>query len=98
MSDEGLIADMTLPGGLNTPSFLAYLEKILLQQLWVGAIVVMDNLSVHYAEAVESWIESVGEESEILISLLAGFISHRVVLVKSPSNSPLSSSLNFKCS
>ena len=89
MSDEGLIADMTLPGGLNTPSFLAYLEKILLQQLWVGAIVVMDNLSVHYAEAVESWIESVGEESEILISLLAGFISHRVVLVKNPSNSPL---------
>ena len=43
MSDEGLIADMTLPGGLNTPSFLAYLEKILRQQLCVGAIVVMDN-------------------------------------------------------
>jgi hypothetical protein len=89
MSDEGLIADMTLPGGLNTPSFLAYLEKILLPQLWVGAIVVMDNLSVHHAEAVESWIESVPEKSEILISLLAGFISHRVVLVENPSNSPL---------
>ena len=84
------MADMTLPGGLNTPSFLAYLEKILLQQLWVGAIVVMDNLSVHYVEAVEIWIESVGEESEILICLLAGFISHRVVLVKKNlSNSPL---------
>jgi hypothetical protein len=68
---------------------LAYLEKILQQQLWVGAIVVMDNFSVHYAEAVESWIESVGEESEILISLLARFISHRVVLLKNPSNSPL---------
>ena len=50
MSDEGLIADMTLPGSLNTPSFLPYLEKILLQQLWVGAIVVMDNLSVHHGE------------------------------------------------
>ena len=80
---------MTLPGGLNTPSFFAYLDKILRQQLWVGAIVVMDNLSVNHAEAVESWIESAGEESEILISLLAGFISHRVVLVKNPSNSPL---------
>jgi len=89
ISDEGLIADMTLPGGLNTPSFLAYLEKILLQQLWVGAIVVMDNLSVHYAEAVEIWIESLREESEILICLLAGFISHRFVLVKNLSNSPL---------
>ncbi len=51
ISDEGLIADMTLPGGLNTPSFLAYLEKILLPQFWVGAIVVMDNLSVHHGEA-----------------------------------------------
>jgi hypothetical protein len=89
MSEEGLIAHITLPGGLNTPSFLAYLEKILLPQLWVGAIVVMDNLSVHHAEAVESWIESVPEESEILISLLAGFIPPRVVLVKNPSNSPL---------
>jgi hypothetical protein len=89
MSDEGLIADMTLPGGLNTLSFLAYLEKILQQQLWVGAIVVMDNLSVYHAEAVESWIESAGEESEILISLLAGFISPRFVFVKNPSNSLL---------
>ncbi len=80
---------MTLPGDPNTPSFLAYLEKILRQQLWVGAIVVIDNLSVHHAEAVESWIESVGEKSEILISLLAGFISHRVVLVENPSNSLL---------
>jgi hypothetical protein len=58
----------------------------------------MDNLSVHHAEAVESWIESVGEESEILISLFAGFISHRVVLGKNQSNSLLGSSLNFKCS
>jgi hypothetical protein len=49
----------------------------------------MDNLSVHHGEALESRIESVGEESEIIISLFAGFISHRVVLVKNPSNSPL---------
>jgi transposase len=89
MSDEGLITHMTLAGGLNTPSFLAYLEKILLQQLWVGAIVVIDNLSFHHAEALESRIESVGEECEILISPFAGFISHRVVLVKNPSNSSL---------
>jgi hypothetical protein len=49
----------------------------------------MENLSVHHGEALESGIESVGEESEILISLLAGFISHRVVLVKNQSNSLL---------
>jgi transposase len=66
MSDEGLIAAMTLPGGLNTPSFLVYLEKILLPELWVGAIVVMDNLPVHHAEAVESLIESVGARVKFL--------------------------------
>ena len=86
MSDEGLIADMTLPGGLNTPSFLVYLKKILLPQLWVFAIVVIDNLPIHHAEAVESLIHYVGEESEILTSLLAGFISHQVLLIKNQSN------------
>ena len=43
MSDEGLIATMTFPGSLNTDSFLVFVEKILLPQLWIGAIVVMDN-------------------------------------------------------
>ena len=33
MSDEGLIATMTLPGGLNTASFMVDLERILLPQL-----------------------------------------------------------------
>ncbi len=60
MSDEGLIATMTLPGGLNTASFLVYVEQILLPQLWIGAIIVMDNLPVHHAEAVKNLIESVG--------------------------------------
>lgn len=60
MSDEGLIATMTLPGGLNTASFVVYVEKILLPQLWVGAIIVMDNLPVHYAEIVRTLIESAG--------------------------------------
>jgi len=57
ISDERLIATMTLPGGLNTASFLVYVEKILLPTLWVGAIVVMDNLPVHYAGKVEALIE-----------------------------------------
>ena len=50
MSDEGLIASMTFSGSLNTASFLVFIKQILLPQLWVGAIVVMDNLPVHYAE------------------------------------------------
>lgn len=49
MSDEGLIAAMTFAGSLNTASFIVFIEKILLPQLWVGAIVAIakDNLPVH---------------------------------------------------
>ncbi len=60
MSDEGLIATMTLTGGLDTAAFLVFIEQILLPALWVGAIVVMDNLPVHYANAARALIESVG--------------------------------------
>jgi hypothetical protein len=43
MSDEGLIATMTFSGSLKTASSLFVFEEILLTQLWIGAIVVMDN-------------------------------------------------------
>jgi transposase len=66
MSDEGLIATMTFPGSLNTISFLVFLAQILLPQLWIGAIVVMDNLPVHYAEVAEALIESVGARVKFL--------------------------------
>lgn len=66
MSDEGLIAATTLPGSLNTPSFLVFLEKVLLPQLWTGAIVVMDNLPVHYAHAAQLLLESVGAQIKFL--------------------------------
>jgi transposase len=66
MSDAGLMATMTLPGGLDTASFLVYVEKILLPTLWVGAIVVMDNLPVHYAGKVKALIESVGAQVKFL--------------------------------
>lgn len=66
MSDEGLLAAMTCPGSLNTGSFMVFLEKILLPQLWVGAIVVMDNLSVHYADRAKELIESVGAKVKFL--------------------------------
>jgi len=66
MSDEGLIATMTLPGGLNTASFMVYLEGILLPQLWKGAIIVMDNLPVHHAKTVETLIKSFGVNVKFL--------------------------------
>ena len=66
MSEEGLIATMTFPGSLNIPSFLVFLAQILLPKLWVGAIVAMDNLPVHYAEAARTLIESVGAKVKFL--------------------------------
>ena len=66
MSDEGLIAAMTFAGSLNTTSFLVFIEKILLPQLWTGAIVAMDNLPVHYAEIAKNLIESVGAKVKFL--------------------------------
>ena len=57
MSEEGLIATMTLPGEPNTASFMVYVEGILLSQLWKGAIIVMDNLPVHHAKTVETLIK-----------------------------------------
>jgi transposase len=66
MSDEGLIATMTFPGSLNTASFVVFVEQILLPQLWMGAIVVMDNLPVHYAEKAKALIESVGAKVKFL--------------------------------
>lgn len=66
MSDVGLLATMTFPGGLNTSSFLVFLQKVLLPQLWTGAIVVMDNLPVHYAQSAQLLIESVGAQIKFL--------------------------------
>jgi transposase len=66
MSDERTLAAMTFEGGLNTASFLVFIEQVLLPQLWIGAIVAMDNLPVHYAEIAKELIESVGAEVKFL--------------------------------
>lgn len=63
---DGLIAAMTVPGSTNTDVFLTYVTQILVPQLWSGAIVVMDNLSVHHAECIRVAIESVGAKVKFL--------------------------------
>uniref|UniRef100_A0A832H432 IS630 family transposase n=1 Tax=Oscillatoriales cyanobacterium SpSt-402 TaxID=2282168 RepID=A0A832H432_9CYAN len=60
LSLEGLIASMTLKGSVDTSVFLSYVYDVLVPQLWMGAIVVMDNLKVHHAHAVCQAIEAVG--------------------------------------
>jgi transposase len=51
---------MTLKGSVDTSVFLSYVCDVLVLQLWVGAIVVMDNLKVHHAHSVCQTIEAVG--------------------------------------
>ncbi|XHX78650.1 MAG: IS630 family transposase [Stenomitos frigidus ULC029] len=60
MSLDGLIATMSIVGSVNTDVFLFYIQEILMPQLWVGAIIVMDNLPVHHASVVQTAIEAVG--------------------------------------
>ena len=45
------------PGFYSKLQSMVYLERILLPQLWKGAIIVMDNLPVHQAKTVETLIK-----------------------------------------
>lgn len=60
MSMDGLIASFSVVGSVNTDVFLFYVQEILIPQLWVGAIVVMDNLPVHHADVIREAIEAAG--------------------------------------
>ena len=57
---DGLIATISIALCVNTDVFLFYIQEILIAQLWVGAIIVMDNLPVHHALVVPEAIEAVG--------------------------------------
>lgn len=60
LSSEGMLASMHLPGSCDQQVFLMYSEEVLLPQLWKGAVVVMDNLSVHKSPRVEELLASKG--------------------------------------
>ena len=60
LSLDGLIATMSIPGSVNTDVFLTYISEVLAPQLWAGAVVVMDNLSVHHAQVILDVITAVG--------------------------------------
>jgi putative transposase len=60
ISINRVLAVMTLDGSMDGAAFKVFIEHFLLPQLWVGAVVVMDNLPAHKVEEIESLIESVG--------------------------------------
>lgn len=60
ISLKKILAVMTIDGSMNGDAYKVFIEHFLLPQLWVGAIVVMDNLPAHKVKEVQPLIESVG--------------------------------------
>jgi transposase len=63
---KGLGASAVFDGPIDNPSFLAYVEQILVPTLRPGDVVVLDNLAVHKQPAVRAAIERVGAQLRFL--------------------------------
>jgi len=57
---DGLQAPAVFDGPIDNPTFLAYVEQVLVPTLRPGDIVVLDNLAVHKQAAVQTAIEQAG--------------------------------------
>jgi transposase len=57
---EGLTAPAVFDGPIDNPSFLAYVEQVLVPTLRRGDVVVLDNLAIHKQAEVRAAIERVG--------------------------------------
>jgi transposase len=54
---EGLTAPAVFDGPIDTPTFLAYIEQVLVPTLRPGDVVVLDNLAVHKDPGIREAIE-----------------------------------------
>ena len=59
MGLSGIVATLRLEGGSNGDVFKYFIEHILVLNLWMGACVVMDNLSAHL-DKIREMIAAVG--------------------------------------
>ena len=57
---DGLHAPAVFDGPIDNPTFLAYVEQVLVPTLRPGDVVVLDNLAVHKQTAVQLAIERAG--------------------------------------
>jgi transposase len=60
MALRGLVAAMTFFGGCDRYAFQTFVDKVLIPNLWPGAVVVMDNFSSHQVAGIREAIEAVG--------------------------------------
>ena len=57
---DGVCAPAVFDGPIDNPTFLAYVEQVLVPALRPGDVVVLDNLAVHKQPAVRAAIEQAG--------------------------------------
>ncbi|HBR00045.1 MAG TPA: IS630 family transposase, partial [Cyanobacteria bacterium UBA11691] len=60
MTQDKVLALMTLNGSLDTAAFKVFIDPFLVPKLWPGAVVSMDNLAIHKRESIVKKIEAVG--------------------------------------
>src|SRR5438067_242276 len=63
---SGLTAPAVFDGPIDTASFRAYIEQVLVPTLHPGDVVVLDNLAVHRQPEVRTAIEAVGAQLRFL--------------------------------
>ena len=63
---EGVGAPAVFDGPIDSESFLAYVEQVLVPTLRPGDVVVLDNLAVHKQPAVQAAIEAAGAHLRFL--------------------------------
>lgn len=63
---DGVSAPAVFDGPIDQPSFLAYVEQVLVPTLRRGDVVVLDNLAVHKQPEVRTAIEQVGAHLRFL--------------------------------
>ncbi len=62
MSVEGIGPSLAITGAVDAQVFEAYLQRVLLPELYPGRIVVMDNFSAHKTQKVRKLVERAGCE------------------------------------
>lgn len=63
---DGLMAPAVFDGPIDNPTFLAYVEQVLVPTLRAGDVVILDNLATHKQPEVQTAIEQVGARLRFL--------------------------------
>jgi transposase len=63
---DGLTAPAVFDGPIDNPTFLAYIEQVLVPTLRPGHVVILDNLTVHKQVEVQTAIERAGARLRFL--------------------------------